>query len=55
MLVIGIVFVLVFLLNDGIDVFYFFFIDIFFLMLIIGDDLEKFNVDKDIVLNVKLK
>lgn len=56
MLVIGIVFVLVFILNDGIGVFYFFFIDdVFFFMLIVGDDLDKFNLDKDIDLNVKLK
>lgn len=55
MIVISIVFVLVFILSDNIDVFYFLFIDVFFLILLVGDDLELFNLDKDIVLKIKLK
>lgn len=49
MLVIGIVFVLVIIL---IDVIYFLFIEVFFLILRVNDDLKKLNLNNDIVLNI---
>lgn len=49
MLVIGFVFVLVIILND---VIYFLFIEVFFLILRVNDDLKKLNLNKDIVLNI---
>lgn len=49
MLVIGIIFVLVIILND---VIYFLFIEVFFLILRVNDDLKKLKLNKEMVLNI---